>query len=97
MAANVKTAPSLIVGAPQALFALPKHSQYEVAPDGRRFLVNSLVSWRSPLVCGLELDDRPKGQMIRSSSYDRSPGLQICTTARELCDFETLSNRVLYR
>jgi dipeptidyl aminopeptidase/acylaminoacyl peptidase len=62
MAANVKTAPSLIVGAPQALFALPKHSQYEVAPDGRRFLVNSLVFGEARLYVVLNWTTGLKGK-----------------------------------
>lgn len=62
MAANVKTAPSLIVGAPQALFALPKHCQYEVAPDGRRFLVNALVSGEARLYVVLNWTAGLKGK-----------------------------------
>jgi eukaryotic-like serine/threonine-protein kinase len=62
MAANVKTAPTFIVDAPQALFALPKHSQYEVAPDGRRFLVNAFVSGEARLYVVLNWTTGLKGK-----------------------------------
>jgi eukaryotic-like serine/threonine-protein kinase len=45
---EVKTQPSFSASAPQSLFRFPSGSTYDIAPDGKRFLVNALPEVTRP-------------------------------------------------
>jgi hypothetical protein len=78
------------IGRSPALFALPKHSQYEVAPDGRRFLINSLVSgeaWAGSCerfrIVEAGIGGRPRGSTVDRDIRSQRRGWKLhCLTKR---------------